>query len=256
MTPSADTLVALGSAAVLAAGLFAERGGSAGLAVGAVAVVGLLARWRPTPPLLLLLTAYLCLFPDGRPVEPVGRGVSAGVRVGELLIAAAVVAYTAAFYRTLTARVEGADDADPVWPTVAAAATAAVGGWAALVVVARYQPDYARPLRFVRVNEFVATPLEQIVGRFVMLAGLLGALVGGAAGGLWLLRLNRLTPAEARVLLVDTRWRETRSELARAEAWRFGEAKPDRRGGCGWCGPAVLAFAGTFGLVLYYLTRG
>lgn len=223
-----DLIAGLGGAAVLAAALFATAGDLAAVLVGGLAAGGLVLRWRPAPPLVLLLTAHFSLFPEGVPVrEPTGRSVLAGVRVLDLLTAAAALVYAGGCYRYLRRSTGDAGEppADDLPWLFGGAVAAALFGQAALALVGRYAPDYRRgPLRFRRVYEssLVDTAAEAAFDRFVMLAGLLGggALVAGLV--FWVARLNRLSAAEASQLLLDVRWQEARRELARIETWRAG----------------------------------
>ena len=191
--------------------------------VSAVAVLGLFVRRAAAPPLVLLAAAYLGLFPDGLPVEPLGDGgVFAGLRLLDLLAAGAAVVYASGHYRLLAREKDGGHDpsADVLTWVLGGAAVATLFGLAALTLVTRFRPDYARgPLRFVRVTAADETA-DQVFARFLMLAGLLGGGALAAATGLWLTRLNRLSREEARQLLLDVQWREGRREYARLESWR------------------------------------
>ena len=53
-----------------------------------------------------------------------------------------------------------------------------------------------------------------------MLAGLMAVVTLPAALAFWYWRLTRLSPGEARMVLLDTGWRESRRELNRQEKWR------------------------------------
>jgi hypothetical protein len=260
----ADYLVGLGGAAVLAAGLTASRGLLAGVLVGGVAAGGLLLRWASAPLLVLLVAAYLSLFPDGLPLtEPVGRGL-AGPTLLDLLTVAAALAYSAGHYRALTRAADGGDEptADDLAGLFGGVAAATVVGTLVVLFVTRFQPDYGRRPLWpvpVDVDDESVSLLELVFSRFVLLAGLLGggALLAGLV--LWLTRLNRLTADEARLLLLDTGWQENRRELARLETWRAAAtcprpARPRRRV---WrsLGIGLLAFAATFVLFLCVLSR-
>ena len=251
----AQVIVGLGAAAVLAAGLAASRGAVAGALAGGLAALGLLARWAPTPPLMLAVTAYLSLFPDGLPLrEAVGRG-PVGPTLLDLLTVAAGLAFAAAHYRHLKADADE-PSADELAGLFVGVAAAAIGGTVTFFVVTRLQPDFDRgTLRFARVDFESGRPETLAFLRAVMLAGLLGggALVAGLA--LWLARMHRLTPVEARQLLLDTRWLEVRRELARLETWRAAARRPRRKGvGCVVLAAAVV-FGGSFVGFLLFLSR-
>ncbi len=255
-----DLIIGFGGAAVLAVGLVAGRGALAGGLVGVLAAFGLVARWGPAPLLVLAAAAYLSLFTGGLPHREVdGRGPVAPTLL-DLLTAAAAVVYVGGHYRSLR---PDADEppADELAGLFIGAGAAVLAGVAGYLLVTRVQPDYDRgPLRLLRVDE--ATPTgDQLFSRAVMLAGLLGGATLLAALGLWLARLNRLTPDEARQLLLDTGWQESRRELARLETWRAAARRPPapkgplRRG----CFVAVviglLVFGGSFLGFLYMLSR-
>jgi hypothetical protein len=62
--------------------------------------------------------------------------------------------------------------------------------------------------------------------RFLMLAGLVAAVGLGAGLTFWYWRLARLSAAEARMVLLDVQWFESRRELNRQEKWRaWGRAR-------------------------------
>ncbi len=250
-----DLVVGLGAAVVLAAGLTATRGMLAGGLVGGLAVSGLLARWAAVPPLMLFVTAYLSLYPDGLPDGgPGGRGAT-GPQLLDLLTAGAMVVYAAGHYRYLTQIAEAGDDptADDLARLFAGAAAAVMVGTVVFYVTTRLKPDYDRgPFGLI-----LSTPTTEsqdaggrlgvVFARFLMLAGLLGggALLAGL--GLWLTRLSRLTPVEARQLLLDTRWREARRELARLETWRAAVLRPPVRRLRRRFGRALAVGAAVFG---------
>jgi hypothetical protein len=58
------------------------------------------------------------------------------------------------------------------------------------------------------------------LSRFLVLIFAVALVAGVARLAFWYLRLCRLTPLEARLILVDTQWQENRRELARLETWR------------------------------------
>ena len=263
MTPQPAPLslvIGLGAAAVLAAGLAAGPGVVAGGLVGGLAAFGLLAKWPPAPPLVLLLAAYLSLFPDGWPGGEwlSDGGVAAGPKLLPLLAAAAAVVYAAAHYRQLSAADH--DEESPVWPMAlfGGAAAAVVGGRLLLAAAVLFRPDYARgPLRFIRATD--DDPWRVVFARFLMLAAVAGVGAVAAGLGLWLARLNRLSAAEARQLLLDTRWLEARRELARLETWRAARLRPRsesrvrRPGRALWYGVGLGLFVVTFFIVLRVL---
>jgi hypothetical protein len=80
---------------------------------------------------------------------------------------------------------------------------------------------------------------SESLSRFLLTAGLCGA--AGLTFGLvfWYWRLARLGPEEARMVLLDAQWRETRPDLSRQEKWRAwaanrgaAPAKPEGKRGC------------------------
>lgn len=253
-----DLIAGLGGAAVLVAVLLVSRGGvTAGVVVGGLAGFGLLARWTSAPPLVLMATAYFGLFPDGLPVEPRSDGgTAAGPHLLDLLAAGAAVVYASGHYRLLAREGQDPPADDLVW-VVGVAAAATLFGQAALTLVTRVRPDFARgPLRFVVVTGDETG--EHMFARFLMLTGLLGFGAVLAGMGLWLARLNRLSAEEARLLLLDVQWREGRREFARLETWRAAAlAGPVVRtpGRFRWVGLGCGLMLATFVVTLVVLRR-
>ena len=85
------------------------------------------------------------------------------------------------------------------------------------------------PLRLARpavsVREYVsAEPLY----RFLTLSGVLALSVLPAALAFWYWRLTRLGPGQARMVLLDTAWRESRDTAAVEKAFQLGRRKRGR----------------------------
>jgi hypothetical protein len=242
--PAARSYLGVGLTAliVLAGALFTDGYTLAAGIPTLVAAAGLVSRHPAVPPFALGLMGYLVAFKDGVPVAQLGFWDlrSGWFRLMDMVIAAAAVAYLTAHYRLagLTRRLtpadapsgEGAATEPPVLrPSrlasdeefgglVAAAGGAAVLGQLAWLWAAglRVRPERFPPVRFSAASRDPAgfgEPLLLLVG----LAAVVGVPV---VLGFWYWRLHRYTPDEARMVLLDTGWRETRRELARLEAWR------------------------------------
>jgi hypothetical protein len=254
--PDRDYLFAgLAALLVVFVGVTMRGGPVPGAAAVAPGLLGLLVGWTSMPVVFLLLLSYLLVFPYGLPYYPaaVNDAVGSHLRVPDLVMAAAALIYLTAQYHLfgLTDRLMPADPAagppaggrrppGAVVPgefgriLAAAAASLAAGqaAWFALTHVAldldafppvRPGPPPMMPEAFGAAAWFT---------RVVVLGGVVAA--GGALAGFgfWYWRLLRLTPVEARMVLFDAGWRESRRELNRIEKWRaWGRARAARKGG-------------------------
>jgi hypothetical protein len=228
-----------------------ERGSDlGGLLLVVLGVFGLALRWAAAPPAFVLVLTYFLAFPFGVP-DPVPRGgfeiLDSRFRVADLLLAFSVVIYLACQYRVLglvsqaipfDTRVPGKDEE----PTRRPAALIRPGEIARLlwltggvvlagqlawlfVTSAEVIPGEAFPLRLVSTGRVYGgggtrAGLSEPAARFVVLAGLIffPALLARLVFGYW--RLKVMGPAEARMVVLDTAWNETRREHDRVEKWR------------------------------------
>lgn len=237
--------VGLASLLIAAAALIFRHGHLlAALPVG-VAALGLLLRSPVLPGLFLILL--------GLAVVPLAVWLNrAGIsdvpyshfRVMDLVLVAATLTYFACQYRLMSLTVQGmppdapADlqkgDKPPNRPGATAppeemgrmfavVAACVVVGQVVWLLVSELRLDFrdVPPLRLARpavslMNYRSAEPLY----RFLMLAGLVAIVTLPTALVFWYWRLTRLSPGEARMVLLDAGWRETRRELNRQEKWR------------------------------------
>jgi hypothetical protein len=100
----------------------------------------------------------------------------------------------------------------------------------------RFDMRYSLPIRFARpaVSVVRGYSTSEPLYRFLMLAGLVAVVALPTALVFWYWRLTRLSPGEARMVLLDCGWRESRRELNRQEKWRAWGAtrrkpRPDLR---------------------------
>jgi hypothetical protein len=217
---------------------------------GLVAVLGLLTRWSSLPVFFVLLQAYFLFSPLGIPFlgfrdEPVRL---THFRLLDLVLAGGTLVYLAAQYRlmSLTDRAfppdtpgnsprvveppverPGANVAPGEFGRLFAVLAACVlGGQLLWLVVAEFEADYRR-FPPVRVNREAGLPSADgpfkptdSSSRFLLFTGLAGSAAVATGMVLWYWGLARLTPARARMLLLDVLWREHRRELNRQEVWR------------------------------------
>jgi hypothetical protein len=229
--------------------LFARGSDLGGLLLVVLGSAGMVLRWPGTPPLFLVVLLYFLVFPYGVPpadYDPsaIARG---SFRVGDMILAAAVLVYVACHYRVyaLTARAVPADTPDPprgeekpprrapgnvrpeeVTRVVAIAVAAAIAGqfvwWGLTTATIDVLGDI--PVRFDRPQPRRGSPdgrgYAGYATRLLLLVGLVagGALLGRVVFGYW--RLRRLGPAEGGLVVQEAGWDETRREDARVAGWR------------------------------------
>ena len=244
---------ALRSYAVTAAAslfaIFAVQFDSGSVAAAGVPVLcgvaGLLLRWTAMPVALVATLAYFLFFPIGLPV---GLGPRTLLReshfnLDDLVLAAAVLVYLAAQYRIFdlthpaanaqaeTARPASSIEESELLRSLGAVATVVIVGQALWWLVANREFHLGddSPLRGVpRFRRAVDTALSAELNRFVMLVLITAIVAGLARFAFWYLRLAKLKPDEARLILIDTHWQENRRELARLETWRSWRLGHDR----------------------------
>ena len=239
--PAALNYLVLTGAGLLVYGLIMmARGNDAGALLAVLlAIPGILARWTAAPVLVLLLTAYLMIDPGfinligwitGSPwffPRPVG-----GFDLEDVLLAAGLLAYTIGHYRLTSMVHQGmptestaqraSDPANPprrppdlVGPdelqhTLLAAGGCLIAGQLAWTILAQVEKA-GRP----RLSEFSAGSARLIL--VVWVTGLALMLVSAV---LVYLRGNRMTGAEAALVLRDEFFQEERRETDRLQRWR------------------------------------
>ena len=256
--PDRDYLFAgLAALLVVFVGMTLRGGPVPGAVAPAAGLLGLLLGWTSMPVVFLLMLAYLLVFPFGLPYYSgaVNDAVGSQLRVPDLVLTAAALIYLIAQYHLLgmTDRVVPTDPAPGTTGTVRRPAAAVVPGEfsrllsaAAASVVAGQAAWFALTHLSLDLDGFppirlgppaAPTPDDPYTAsawftRTVLLGG--AAALGGLAAGFafWYWRLLRLTPDEARMMLLDAGWRESRRELNRLEKWRaWGRTRAARRGG-------------------------
>jgi hypothetical protein len=238
--------VGLASLLVAAAVLVFRHGHLLAALPVVVAVLGLLLR-SPVMPGLFLVVLSLAVVPL---TAWLNRTVYSDVpyshfRVMDLVLVGATLTYLACQYRLLSLTLQGMPPDAPVGlrrkgdkPPKRPGATAPpeetgrmFAVVAACVVIGQVVWLLASELRLDLRDTFplrLARPALSLrdygsaepMNRFLMLAGLAAVVILPAALVFWYWRLTRLGPGEARMVLLDTTWRESRRELNRQEKWR------------------------------------
>jgi hypothetical protein len=215
-----------------------------------LAVAGLALRWTGVPLLVVVMVCYLLVFPMGVPVRGYSFAFvpSSYFLLTDLLFVPAVLCYVVAQYR-LFGLTESAAPSDkprahresagpplrrpadaiggtePQWLFAGIALAVLVGQllWFALT---KLEFDLGRfpPVR--AADRGPASPAS----RFIVFALGFGLAAGIARFAFWCLRLYRLSPTEARLVVVDAGWQEIRRESARQETWRAWGRPGTRRG--------------------------
>ncbi len=241
--------------------LFGRGSDLGGLLVVVIALCGVFLRWTAAPGFVVVLVTYFLLYPTGLPEVGPARpwDVRAVFRVEDVILAAALVVYTACQYRLLgffsralpaegpTSRsaVPPADRRPPaavaageVAALLKAAVAVVVGGqllWLALtafevrtdsgLTLGAAEPGYDGRFDTPRPGRLSAPG-----SRFILVTGGVFLAAAVAQTAFWYWRLRTLGPDEARMVLQDTAWNETRRERVRVETWRaWAKRRAERR---------------------------
>ncbi len=241
--------VALSALLVVVLVLMRNASGNLLVLIGIVpALLGLFLRWTAMPGVFLLTLTYLQLFPSGLPVQLDAKYVTIAVpfRMHDFLLLGATVVYFVCQFRLFSLTVQAvpsdrlpikqkatdrpirrntrsvnADELYRLFFVVTACVVVAQAVWLVLTIVV-IEPSVFPPIRFVSPNSASAEFNTDAgsLNRFLFLVGVVGS--SGLAGGFlfWYRGLQRMPVDHARLFLLDTAWRETRSELSRQEKWR------------------------------------
>lgn len=237
--------VGLASLLVAAAALIFRHGHLLAALPVAVAALALLLR-SPVLPGVFLVVLGLAAVPlttwiNGSSISDVP---DSHFRVMDLVLVAATLTYFACQYRLLSLTVQGMPpdapagqqrkgDKPPKRPGAtappeevgrmfAAVAACVLVGQVVWLFVSELRPDFrdVPPLRLARPAASLNYRSAEPLNRFLMLAGLVAVVTLPTGLTFWYWRQSRLSPGEARLVLLDTAWRESRRELNRQEKWR------------------------------------
>lgn len=237
-----------------------------GSIVGGIVVVlfgtaGLFLRWTAAPVLMLLLTTYFELFPAGKPLlgsdDPWGPRRNS-FRIEDMLLTMGLLVYVASQYRlfgilvqALPSENEGTTTGDANQPIrrpttaisivefpkmiwlAAIAVFAAQITWGFLVFF-QVETEGSFSVKYVRhfLPETAAqeNALHSAASRFVLLSAIVLGISVIAHVVLWYHRMRVLTPDEAKMIVLDTAWNESRREYARVASWQaWANARTRRR---------------------------
>ena len=248
---------------VVFVGMTLRGGMTSGLLAPLIASLGLVFRWSGMPLVFLVLLSYLLVFPYGLPIQPNGIAETTGhnFRITDLVLVGAVAVYFGCQYRllSLTARAMPSDlmfdksKHPPVRPaetmlegelarllwTVGGIVFAGQVAWFLLTTFTLDLREFP-PLRLIPRPTFGMSEtgfgISPPFARLVMVLGTLTFCLIAMRLVFWYWRLTRLTPEQARMVLLDTEWSESRRELNRQEKWRASRhpggvfVKPSKRG--------------------------
>lgn len=236
----------LSALAILFVIMFQRGSDLGGLMMVAIGAGGLVFRWPSAPVFLLFVLTYFLIFPFGLPPadENPFEIEDGRFRVTDLVLVASVVVYLASHYRIYgiaaqafppeskfprpgdkpvrrpAAMIRPEEVTRLLYLTIAMV----VAGQLVWLFVSGLEVDALGefPLKVVSRQRYRAptTEFPLFMSRFVLLSGLLffGSVLVRLAFGYWGLR--RMGSGEARMVLQDTAWSETRRERVRVEMWR------------------------------------
>ena len=231
--------------------LFQQGSDLGGLLIVVLGAAGIVLRWSPASPLILLVLLYFMIFPFGIPGEAYENRFEiedGRFRFVDIFLVMSVLVYIASQYRVLgivsqAVAFEGMGrrkDETAARRPPALITKLEVGvmlGVAAVVVVVgqliwwvvtsvELTPTADFPLRWVgagRTTRRFEPPggLPPRGTYFVLFVGILlfVTLIGRLIFGYW--RLRMMGPAEGAMILLDGGWVETRRERSRQEKWRL-----------------------------------
>ena len=241
--------VALSALLVVVLVLMRNASGNLIVLVGVVpALLGLFLRWTAMPGVFLVTLTYLQLFPSGLPVQLNNSNVTIAVpfRMHDFLLLGATVVYFVCQFRLFSLTVQAVpsdrlpikqkatdrpirrntrsvntDELYRLFFVVTACVLLAQVTWFVLTIVV-IEPSVFPPIRFVSPNSASAEFKTDAgsLNRFLFLIGLVGSIGLGFGFVFWYRSLQRMQVEHAKMFMLDTAWRETRSELSRQEKWR------------------------------------
>ncbi len=242
-------LLGLAAVVVVTAVMFVQGGPVAAIIPGAVAALGLTLRWTAMPIFFLVLLAWFLLFPFGVPeVERRFNDVyGSHLRILDIALVGGVLTYFVAQFRLLslvhqsmpydrpnrlrkksdkpTRRPESNVAVGEVVRLFVTAGICVLIGQIAWFLIAEPKIDVRQlpPFDFSEIGNprRMRNPaISHELTRFLLFTGLSAVFAFGFGLVFNYWRLRRLSRDEARLLLVDTEWSESRRELNRQEKWR------------------------------------
>lgn len=239
--------VGLAAVAMVFVVMFQRGSDMGGLMLLVIGGAGLVLRWPAAPLFFLLVLFWFLVFPFGfhAPLENPYELIEGRFRFDDLMLIMAVTVYLVCHYRIygLTAqaipfetRFPRKEEKPPRRPAALIqpgeiarvfylAAAAAIAGQLMWLFASHTEVIVRNGIsfRFAEprpVGPRTRTGLSGETTRFILLAGLFffGTMLARLLFGYW--RLRQMGPAEARMILQDASWDETRRERARVENWR------------------------------------
>ncbi len=241
--------IALSALLVVVLVLMRNASGNLLVLIGIIpALLGLFMRWTAMPGVFLLTLTYLQLFPSGLPFQLDKSNVTTAVpfRMHDFLLLGATVVYFVCQFRLFSLTVQAVpsdrlpikqkatdrpirrntrsvntDELYRLFFVVTACVLLAQATWFVVSLVVVDISAYP-PIKFVSPDSANLQDKSDwaSVNRFLFLIGLVGSVGLAIWFVFWYRGLQRMRVDHAKMYLLDTAWRETRSELSRQEKWR------------------------------------
>ncbi len=229
-----------------------------------IGIVAMMLRWTAMPGFFVVAVAYLAVNPFGVPMSRYSDGpsrlLSSSFSPFDMLLVAAVLVYLHAQFRVYSLaqqafpdeRVKAArskrDSLDRRPPRLIsenellmmilfALGTTIVGQFIWLLITQLEVDSKVFPpirLRRFTIDRIRPDLFNAAVSRSLLFALGLGSLVGLLRFVLWYWQIRQWNREEAKLLLLDTGWQESRREFSRIETWRAARIVDQRNPGERW----------------------